>query len=366
MAFFTGFAEAIQNTRTSLEQNTIINDPENYQKPTGMLDFLFNSQLNTRTIDAIMRENGNREQYRPVDIRYNSHWGDGGDDLVTTDSSLTCDANDQRRDTIVTEQPDLFVSFKFTLDDDYLRENTEDFDSAESRMTRYMRNAQRVCRESMSSQVLSKVAGLFGSNPAAGINAGAYQSFQALNSNGGADVNNFDIMHNDQLLNFMTGPIGVISFGGNPLKYFNRLATGNLNTNAGVDIMAVSQQFGALNFLEHSSTANLGNANRVLAFYPGLTQFFSYNLNRGYFAKQVTDSYIKGTMPDAIYPFDWDFDLFFDRNCTRKGNTGLQGSWVVRIWLYFDVFNVPEAAFGDTYSDLNDFNGVVGYEMTAP
>ena len=364
MAFFTGFAEAIQNTRVSLQQNTIINDPENYMKPTGMLDFLFNSQLNTRTIDFIMRENSNNEQYRPVDIRYQSHWGD--EDLVTTDASLTCDANDQRRDSIVTEQPDLFVSMKFTLDDDYLRENTEDGDSAESRMTRSMRSAQRVARESMSSQVLSKVAGLFGANPAASLSAGAYQSFQAINSNGGADVNNFDVMHNDQEDNFMTGPIGLIGFSGNPRRYFNRLATGNLNTNAGVDIQEVAQQFGALFFKEHSSTANLGNANRVLAFYPGLTQFFSYNLNRGYFAKQVTDSYIKGVMPDALYPFDWDFDMFFDRNCTRKGNTGLQGSWVVRIWLYFDVFNVPEAAFGDVYSELNDFNGVVGYEMTNP
>ena len=207
---------------------------------------------------------------------------------------------------------------------------------------------------------------MIGANPAAGVNAGAYQSFQAVNSDGGADVNNFDIMHNDQEANFMSGPIGVIGFAGNPRKYFNRLATGNLNTNAGVGIRDVANQFGALFFKEHSAESNLGNANRVLACYPGLSQFFHYNMNRGPFAKQDVDNYIKGTMPDAIYPFEWDFDLFFDRNCTRKGNTGLQGSWVARIWLYFDVFNVPEAAFGDVYSDLNDFNGVVGYEMTAP
>ena len=163
----------------------------------------------------------------------------------------------------------------------------------------------------------------------------------------------------------MSGPIGVIGFGGNPRKYFNRLAVGNLNTNAGVDIRDVANQFGALFFKEHSAESNLGNANRTLAIYPGLTQFYSYNLFKGWFMKESPDNLIKGTIPDALYPFEWDYSIRYDDGCSTGQNNGLQGAWVITVSLYFDLFNVPEAAFGDTYSELNDFNGIIGYEMTA-
>jgi hypothetical protein len=69
-------------------------------------------------------------------------------------------------------------------------------------------------------------------------------------------------------------------------------------------------------------------------------------------------------MPDPIYPgLEYDYDLYYDRNCTTANGT--QGSWVGRVWLNFDVWTVPEDAYGDTYGALNDFNGIVGYNITS-
>ena len=39
----------------------------------------------------------------------------------------------------------------------------------------------------------------------------------------------------------------------------------------------------------------------------------------------------------------------------------MQGAWIGRVLTYFDIWNIPEDAFGDVYSDINDFNGVLGY-----
>jgi len=361
MSFITAWSERLQATRLSLRDNTIINDPVNYTRPTGMLDFLLNPAFNTRTIDTEMVRQSQGSEFRDVQIRYHQHWGTG--DLVTSDASLTCTKTNQRRDILQTVQPTLFTSYKFSLYEDYLRENNEAGLDRDTRLTEGFRQAMRVCREDMSSQLLAKEAGLFGANPAAGALAGSYTSFQAINSNYGVDINNFDKMVNDQMDNYMSGPIGVIGFGGNPRKYFNRLAVGNVNTNAGVDVADIARRFGAVFFHDYSTETNLGDANRLLAFYPGMAQFFHYNLNGPDFAKETPNSLIKGTMPDPIYPFSWDYDIQYDNQCTENG--GLQGAWTVRVWLYFDVWNVPEQAFGDTYGELNDFNGVVGYEMTA-
>ena len=49
----------------------------------------------------------------------------------------------------------------------------------------------------------------------------------------------------------------------------------------------------------------------------------------------------------------------YDDNCT--GGNGLQGAWIGRVLTYFDLWTVPENAFGDVYGDLNDFNGILGY-----
>jgi len=309
MAFFTGWTEVLQAVRVLLSESTIINSAEDYQRPTGTLDYLLNPSFNPRTIQAEMVRQSGASEFRNVQIRYQSHRGE--QELVTTDAGLSCAKNDRVRDLLVTVTPDLFVMDKFTLYEDYMRENKESGLDKAQRIAMGLRRSMRVCRESMSSQLLSKLAGNFGSNPAQGTNVGAYTSFQAISSTSGVDINNFDIMVNDQMENFMQGPIGVIGFSGNPRKYFNRLAVGNLNTNAGVNVADIAQQFGALFFQDYSSTANLGNANRILAFYPGLAQFFNYDVFGGVFAHESPGgvSRIRGSIPDTIYPFNWSNEI---------------------------------------------------------
>ena len=359
MSFTTAWVERLQAARTQLSQNTIINDPENYTKQTGFLDFLLNPALNPRTIDVIQQNNSRSSQYRSVEVRYQPHWGT--EDLVTTDSSLTCDKTNQRRDYIENYDVDLFVSYKFTLNEEYIRQNTENGDSQDQRLERGFRQAMRNCRESMSSQLLAKAASLMGSNPAQGTGAGSYTALQLLNSDGSVSIDTFDDIKNDQEDNFMGGPVAVIGKG-KMRKYFNRLAVGNVNTNAGVDILSVANEFGQILYKDDAVESALGGADRVLAVYPGLTQFYGYNLYNGAFAKVTPDNLIKGTMPDPIYGFDWDYKLKYNEDC--DDDNGLQGSWTVTLFKYFDLFTVPSDAFGGVYSDLGDFNGLVGYNIT--
>jgi hypothetical protein len=360
MAFYQAWTERLQAARIGLQENTIINDPMNYSKLTGFLDFLLNPSLNPRTIDVIQQQNSQAGTYRSVEIRSQAHWGT--EDTVTTDASASCTSNDQRRDDINTYNVDLFVHTKFTIDEDYIRENTEVGDSQQGRLERGFRSAMRLNRESVDSQLLAKAAANMGSNPAQGADAGDYTTVQVLDSNDGVDVGTFDTFKNDQEDNFMGGPVAIVGLG-NARKYFNRMAVGNVNTNAGVDIVEIANQFGGLLFKDQSTTTNLGGANRVLAIYPGLTQFYGYNLYNGVFAKETPDSLIKGTMPDPIYNFDWDYKIKYDDQCDT-GN-GLQGAWVVEVFKYFDLYTTPAAAFGGSYSDLGDFNGIVGYNLTS-
>lgn len=357
------WAERLLAVRTFLSDNTQINDPENYSKLTGTIDFLLNPALNPRTIEVIQQQNSNAGKYRSVEIRYQPHWGT--EDLVTNDDSLICDKNNQRRDEIATYDVNLFTSYKFTLEMNYLRENNEDGVNVQRRLDDGFRRSMRVLRENMSSQLLAQMVLNIGTNPAQNAAAGTYTTVQMLNSAGGADVVNFDFIKNDQEENFMTGPIAIIGQGGlsNANKYFNRLATGNLNTDAGVDIREVANQFGMLHFKDQSTTANLGDANRVLAVYPGLTQFYGYNLYDNTEFIEVPGRTIYGTMPDPIYPINWDFKIEWDNNCST-GN-GLQGAWVITVFKYFDLFTTPTAAFGGVYGDLSGFNGILGYEITS-
>lgn len=361
MGFNVAWAERIQNTRTNLADNVMFNDPTNFMKLTGTLDYLFNTTLNPRTIDVIQNQNANDGKYRTVDIRYTPY--DGTDNLITNDASSNCNKVNQRRDSLSSYDVTLFAEAKFTLEKNYVRQNTENGDSYQQRFDREMRTAMRKVRESMSSQSLAKIAGLFGSNPAQGVASGAYHSVQLINSSGGADVDNFDIFVNDQQDNFMQGPIAVIGQGSVFRKYFNRLAVGNVNTNAGVNIADVAQQFGALYFQDQSATANLGAAARVLALYPGLSQIYGYNLFANEdMALESPDNRIETTIADPIYPFAYDMIIEYDNNCS-SGN-GIQGAWVVRLLKYFDIFTVPTDAFGGSYGELADFNGILGYNIT--
>lgn len=358
MSFITDFSERLLAVRTSLADNTQINDPENYSKLTGFMNYLF-SPINPKTIDTVMQENSFEGQYRAVDVRYQPHWGD--DDTVTDDANDTCDKVDQRRDFIATYEPNLFVSSKFTLEEDYLRMNTEDFDSAQGRLQKGFQKAMRVGREKMNEQLLSKAALSIGSNPAGGVAAGAYKNVEMINADGSLSVNTFDEILNDLEDNFMTGTPALIGLG-NARKVFNRLAVGNLNTDAGVDFASIREQFNSVLFKDQFAASQLDNANSVLVCYPGLQQFFNYNLNRGFFAQNVADLRIKGTMPDPVYPFEWDYIMEYDNNCST-GN-GHQGAWTIRVFSYFDLFTTPEEAFGGSYGSLDDFTGILGYNIT--
>jgi len=358
MAFYTEWTERLQAVRTFLSDQVQINNPENYTKLTGALNYLF-SPINPSTIRTTMRENSENGKYRAVDVRFQPHWGDG--DVITDDSAETCDPVAERRDYIEQYQPTLYVSSKFTLDEDYLRQNQEEGTSAEDRLQAGFVKAMRAGREKMNDQVVAKLATLVGSNPAAGASTGQYVDLELLNADGSLSVDTFDQMQNQREDNFMLGALGLIGLG-NIRKVFNRQAVGNLNTTAGIDFQEVANQFGSLLFKDQSASVELGGANRVLACYAGMQQFYNYNLNKGFFAQNVADLRIKGTMPDPIFPFEWDYILEYDNNCAN-GN-GQMGAWTVRVFSYFDVFTPPERAFGDLYGSLNDFTGVVGYNIT--
>jgi len=364
MSFIVDYAEGLQEIRTRLSDNTLINDPTNYSKLTGTIDFLLNPALNSSEIQTKMMESSEKSQYRPVQVKYQPQWGD--EDLLTDDASVVCDPNNQRRWEIDTYNADLFAYNKFTLEENYLRQVLEDGESIRgSALEQGILKSMRICRESISSQLLAGLVSNIGTNPAQNAAAGAYTDVQMLNSDGGADVVNFDFIVNDLEENFMKGPVAIIGQGGNSNsnKYFNRLAVGNLNTNAGVDVAEIANQFGMLYFKDQSVTANLGAADRVLAVYPGLSQMYGYNLYRGDTVIQSTDHVLHMTMPDPIYPILWDVKVKYDENCST-GN-GLEGKWVVHVFKYFGLFTTPTAAFGGVYDDLAGFNGVLGYNITS-
>ena len=354
-AFPVAWTEALQSVRKWLDDiNAQISDPQNFGKQTGMLNYLF-SGLNPATIEAIQRENSGNSLYRPIDIRYIPH--EGTANLITTDSSGNCTRVAQRRDSIQTVQPTLYAEHKFTIDEDYVRENAEDGMNLSMRLGKQLQSSMRILRESINSQVLAKEAGLFGANPAQNVGAGVYTPVtMTIASTGKIDDNYWDQIKNDQEDNHQGGEIGIIGKG-NARKYMNRLAVGNAN-DAGIDYREVARDFGMALFKDDDAASVLSGTDNALVIYPGNTQFFQYNLFRGDFIQDFGDR-IKGTIDDPFFPISYDYILEYDKNCTT-GN-GLQGAWVGRVLTYFDVWNMPEDAFGDVYSSINDFNGVLGY-----
>ena len=357
MAFYVDWSEKLQATRAWLSDvNAQVNDPQNYQHLIGTLNYLF-SGLNPSVINTIMRDNSGNSEYRPVDIRYIPHKGTGN--LITSDASGSCSKVAQRRDQIQTVQPTLYAEDKFTIDEDYVRQNAENGFKFQQRLNKEFQDSMRVCRESMNAQVLGALAAIFGSNPAAPVGAGAYYDLNAIiGSSGKIDDTDFDVIKNHQEDNFMSGEVGLIGLG-NARRYMNRLAVGNAN-DAGIDYREVAAEFGMLLFKDSDAASVLGDADYALAIYPGMAQFYQYNLFRGDFVLNH-GNLIKGTMPDPILPITYDYTLKYDDNCST-GN-GLQGAWIGRILTYFDLWTTPEDAFGDVYGDLNDFNGIVGYSF---
>ena len=361
MAFYVDWVEKLQATRKWLQDvKTQGVDPQNWSKRIGTLDYL-NSSLTGKVIETEMMGMSRSSQYMPVQIRYIPHKGTGN--LVTTDSSFTCTAPDQRRDILQTVQPTLFASDKFEIGEDYVRQNAEGGFGLQQRLNKEFQDAMRVVRESIDAQILSKLNTNMGANPAAGAGAGTYTALQLLqDSDDTINMAEFDTIVNHQQDNFSDGPIGVIGTG-NYRKFVNRLIVGSANERL-VDPIAMGRDYGQAFFLDHATTAQLGNVNYVLAIYPGSAQFFSYLLNKGADFQIDHGGLIKGTMPDPILPgLEYDYDLYYDRNCTASNGT--QGAWVGRLWLNFDTWTIPEGAFGDTYGELNDFNGIVGYNITS-
>ena len=355
--FPVSWSEVLQKTRLWLEDGMAqMNNAGNFTRQTGMLNYLMSS-INPKIINAIMRENAGNSLYRPVDIRYLPHEGTGN--LITTDSSGNCNRVAQRRDQIQTLQPTLYAEHKFTIDEDYVRENAQGV-GLQDRLNNQVQSSMRIVRESISRQLFAKEAALFGANPAQSVGAGNFTTVtMTIASSGKIDDNFFDQITTDKEDNFMGSAEVAIIGKGNARKYMNRLAVGNAN-DAGIDYREVARDFGMVLFKDDDAASVLSGANNALVIYPGNTQFFQYNLFRGSDFIQDFGDRIKGTLPDPVFPeINYDYILEYDKNCTT-GN-GLQGAWVGRILTYFDIWNVNEDAYGDVYSDINDFNGVLGY-----
>lgn len=357
MSFYVGWTEAIQATRKMLEDvKRQVNNPRNYAKKIGLLDFYARDADDS--IKMTMLENGNRSQYRPVEIRYTPY--DADQNIIETDSG-NCDKVAINRDKIQIVQPTLYTEKKFTIEENYVRENTENTDSLAARLEREIQSAMLGVRENMDKQLFAKAAGLFGANPAAGVSAGNYHNIELLLANGTVSPQNFDVIKNHQEDNYMTGRVAVVGLG-KAREYMNRLVVGS-PADGGYDVNEIMSAFGMALYKDHYTTTALGAADRVLAIYEGLSQMFYYNLNRGVFDMQITETHIKGTLPDPVLPgITYDYILQYDSNCAT-GN-GRQGAWVGRIMIDYDLWTVPEDAFGDAYGDLNDFNGIVGYNIT--
>lgn len=360
--FYIDWVEKLQATRAWLQDIKVQGvDPSNFSKLIGMLNYLA-SPLAPKTINAIQMESSNNSVYRPVQIRYIPYEGD--DNLVTDDSNASCSKTSQKRDIITTVEPTLFAEHKFTIENNYVRQNSEGGFDLQKRLDKQIQTSMRIIRESINSQIFSKAAGVIGSNPAGEVGAGNYKDIEMLLANGDINNNNFDVIKNEQESNFHmgTGEVGLIGLG-NARRAMNRLTVGNTSPSGSVDYKEVAREFGMLLFKDSFTTDVLGDSDRILAIYPGSAQIYKYNLNKGDFAFKATETHIYGTLPDPLFPnLEYDYILKYDDNCT-DGN-GHQGAWIGRLFLYFDLFTIPEGAYGDVYSSLNDFNGLLGYRIT--
>ena len=349
-------AEALQAVRVDLESN--VNDPSNYGKMTGTLNWLFSSQ-NPRTISTIMSQASTDGKYKPVQITYLPK--KGTNDVISSSTGLNCNSTATRRELVNTYNPTLFVGDKFTISESIVREGT--IQQISQRLAIELRDAMRNCREQMNTGIFSAASTVIGSNPAAGTGKGGYTSINLLNADTTVSADAFDDLKIHQEDNYMTGDMGLIGLG-KARKYFNRLAVGSAS-DGGVDINSVFEQYGMVLFKDSDTTSVLGNADRILAMYPGLAQFYSYNFySNSEAAHSVDGQIIKTTITDPVYPqIKYDYKLKYDDGCAT-GN-GKQGAWVGTISLDYDLFTVPEGAFGEGYSsNLNDFNGIVGYLVT--
>ena len=364
MAVNLNLTEALQAVQTDMANNVGINDPSNYQKMLGMNDFIF-SPSNPRTIRTKMGEAGNAGKYKPVEIRYLPK--KGNDDELDAATDYSCNKGTTRREIVQTLNPTLFAGDKFTIDEAIIREGT--MQDIQSRVSLELRDAMRNTRESIDKKLFTAASTNVGANPAASVRTGAsvgkgsFSSIEMLNADGTLSADVFDVIKNDQEDNFQYGEVAIVGLS-NSRKVFNRLAVGNIQS-GGVDFADVNAQFGMSLYKDSWTSTVHGTANkdRVLAMYAGLSQFYQYNYYaNSSIANTTADLSIKTTIQDPIYPITYDFHMKYDDGCSTNNP---QGFWVGQIFVNFDLWQAPEEAFGEGYTNnLTDFNGIVGYNIT--
>ncbi|MFY0654984.1 MAG: hypothetical protein JXQ96_23335 [Cyclobacteriaceae bacterium] len=363
MAVNLGLTEALQAIQTDLSNNVGINDPSNYSKMLGFNDFIFGAS-NPRTINTTMGTASKDGKYKPVEIRYLPK--KGNEDEMDAITDYSCARGTTRREIVETLNPTLVAGDRFTIDEAIIREGT--MPELQARLSLELRDAMRNTRELIDKKLFTAASTNVGANPAASertgasVGKGAYSTLEMLNSDGTLDADVFDAIKNDQEDNFMFGDAAIIGLN-NGRKVFNRLAVGNIQS-GGIDFASVKDEFGMTLFKDSWTNTVHGNAgkNKVLAMYPGLSQFYQYNYYNGGIGENTTGLSIKTTMQDPIYPITYDFHLKHDDGCSTNNP---QGFYVGNLFVYFDLWQAPEEAFGEGYTNnLTDFNGTVGYNIT--
>jgi hypothetical protein len=357
MAVNLSLTEALKASELMLGDATGINDPGNYEKDLGFLQYLF-SASNKKTIQTEMGRAANGGKYRPVEVRYTPKKGQ--DDLSEAASGYSCTKGTTRREIVQTLNPTLFAIDQFTIDEQITREGTQM--SFNERVAKELKDAMLNLRENIDKQLFAAAITDIGANPAQGTNEDAYTTIQMLNSDGTLSASTFDTIVNDAQDNMMSTP--AIIGSNNMRKVVNRLNVGD-TASGGINYGGVQTSFGVDFYNDAWTTTNFGAAtnNRVIACYPGLQQFYSYNFYvAGGYDKEATMQ--KTVMADPVYPgIKYDVSLKWDDGCT--GNDP-QGYIVGNVFLYFDLWTPPVDAFGDGYStNLNDFTGIVGYNITS-
>lgn len=358
MAVNLSLAEALQAVQTNIKDNVGVNDPTFYQKELGMMKWLLGSS-NKRTISTTMMQSANAGKYRPVEIRYLPKKGQDG--VTEAESGYTCARGTTRREIVQTLNPTLWSGDTFTLDEAIVREGTQQ--ELNARIQRELQDSMLNVRENMDKQLFSAAATNVGANPAQGISKGGYRTLQMLNSDGTLNADTFDEIVNDASDNFMIGNPGLVG-SNNTRKVVNRLTVGD-NSDGGVNFGGVATGFG-MDFYNDNWTNTVhttANKQRLLAFYPGLAQYYQYNFYKGGIYDDKSGVSVKSTVTDPLFPgITYDVHLKHDDGCSTNNPQGfITGS----VFLYYDLWTAPEDAFGEGYTqNLNDFTGIVGYNIT--
>ena len=122
MAINLSLTEALKESELMMSDVVGVNDPANYEKDLGFLQYLF-SEGNKKTINTTLGNSANQGKYRPVEIRYTPKKGQG--DLSEAVTGYSCTKGTTRREIIETKNPALFAIDQFTIDEQITREGTQ-------------------------------------------------------------------------------------------------------------------------------------------------------------------------------------------------------------------------------------------------